>query len=456
MQNEIDETLSLDSLDSYDSVINSEDNATVEDEVGLLGQHTQQLFIVEDESKKSGLWMAFMNMANSILGAGIIGQAYAVKQAGLVGGILLLIILSFVIDWTIRMMVTNSKLSGMKTYQSTVKFCFGNVGMILISLAQFLFAYGGCLAFCVIIGDTIPHVLRALFPKAIEHGASRFFTGRLAAIVFTVMGVSYPLSLNRNIASLARASMLALVSMALITLTVAIRGPQIAPKDAKFNLRLLTVNTNFFQAVSIISFAFVCHHNTLLIYNSLKRPTLNRFAKVVHYSVGISTLCCLLLGLTGFLSFKDLTESNVLNNFGSNDLVANIARFCFGFNMVTTLPLEIFVCRSVFAEYLFHEEMPTKYHFLVTTVLVASVCGLSLTTCDLGVILELVGASAACTMAYILPQMCFLKLSDKPKRHIQKLMCYACILFGFIVMIVSTIMTLHHVHHTDNTPCDPW
>ncbi|KAJ4413887.1 hypothetical protein N0V85_003395 [Neurospora sp. IMI 360204] len=41
----------------------------------------------ERSRPKSGLRMAFMNMANSIIGAGIIGQPYAFKQAGLLSGV---------------------------------------------------------------------------------------------------------------------------------------------------------------------------------------------------------------------------------------------------------------------------------------------------------------------------------------------------------------------------------
>lgn len=37
---------------------------------------------------------------------------------------------------------------------------------------------------------------------------------------------------------------------------------------------------------------------------------------------------------------------NILNNFPSDNFIINIARFCFGVNMFTTLPLEAFVCRE--------------------------------------------------------------------------------------------------------------
>ena len=46
---------------------------------------------------KSGMRSAFMNMANSIIGAGIIGQPYAFRQAGLATGILLLVALTITV-----------------------------------------------------------------------------------------------------------------------------------------------------------------------------------------------------------------------------------------------------------------------------------------------------------------------------------------------------------------------
>ena len=67
-------------------------------------------------------------------------------------------------------------------------------------------------------------------------------------------------------------------------------------------------------------------HNSLLIYGSLKRPTLDRFTRVTHYSTGISLAMCLAMAIAGFLSFGSKTQGNVLNNFPSDNIVVNIAR----------------------------------------------------------------------------------------------------------------------------------
>ena len=154
----------------------------------------------ERQRPKSGLRSAFMNMANSIIGAGIIGQPYAFRQAGLLTGIILLIFLTITVDWTIRLIVINSKLSGSNSFQGTVEHCFGKPGLIAISIAQWAFAFGGMVAFGIIVGDSIPHVLAAVWPGLGDIPVLGLLTNRRAVIVIFILGISYPLSLYRDIA----------------------------------------------------------------------------------------------------------------------------------------------------------------------------------------------------------------------------------------------------------------
>ncbi|RYO93815.1 hypothetical protein DL764_007934 [Monosporascus ibericus] len=419
------------------------------------------------ERPKSGLRPAFMNMANSIIGAGIIGQPYAFREAGLLAGIALLLALTVVVDWTIRLIVVNSKLSGASSFQGTVEHCFGRPGLIAISIAQWAFAFGGMVAFAVIVGDSIPYVFRAIWPELRDVPVLGLLADRRAVIVIFVVGVSYPLTLYRDIAKLAKASTLALISMVVILVTVIFQSI-LAPPEARgsFSTPLLTVNSGIFQAVGVISFAnnntptttttaaaaaainltetfskrplaFVCHHNSLLIYGSLKTPTLDRFARVTHYSVGVSTLACLAMALAGFLTFGDRTRGNVLNNFPADNTMVTLARLCFGLNMLTTLPLEAFVCREVVLNYFLPPDAPfnLRLHVALSTAHVAAALAVSLLTCDVGAVFDLVGATSACALAYILPPLCFLRLSSR--RDWRTYAAWGVVVFGFVVMVIS-------------------
>lgn len=63
----------------------------------------------------------------------------------------------------------------------------------------------------------------------------------------------------------------------------------------------------FFQpdilsAVGIIAFAFMCHHNTFLIYQSMEDSSFEKWERVTHFSVGWDSLEVLCEKLTNSLS----------------------------------------------------------------------------------------------------------------------------------------------------------
>ncbi|KAI3618569.1 hypothetical protein CBS9595_002932 [Malassezia furfur] len=357
----------------------------------------------------AGIFEGTVNMANSILGAGIVGLPYSMRESGFVAGVVLLLGIALLTDWTIRLIVLNAKLSGRSTYIDIMEHCFGHHGKLAVSLFQFVFAFGGMCAFCVVVGDTIPNVLSSVFPAI----RNTFLSNRQFVIVVCTMAISFPLSLYRNIENLSKASAVALVSMVFIIIAVVVRGPAM-PAELKGDpsLRFTLVHpAKIIRSISVISFAFVCHHNSLLIYGSLKEPSMDKFKTITHYSTLIAAVAALSMSVAGYWSFEDKTLSNVLNNFPQTDTVVNIARFCFGLNMFTTLPLECFVCREVLETYFFRGEYERRRHIVLTTALVISAMIVSLLTCDLGVVLEVTGGLSATALAFFFPSICYLKLS---------------------------------------------
>lgn len=79
------------------------------------------------------------------------GLPYAVRQAGFFTGIILLIVLCAVTDWTIRLIVINAKMSGRKSYIAIMDHCFGGSGRAAVSLFQFAMAFGGILSYLVTV-----------------------------------------------------------------------------------------------------------------------------------------------------------------------------------------------------------------------------------------------------------------------------------------------------------------
>lgn len=108
--------------------------------------------------------------------------------------------------------------------------------------------------------------------------------------------------------------------------------------------------------------------------------------------------------------------------------------------MLTTLPLEAFVCREVMNNYWFPDEpFNPNRHLIFSTSLVVTAMTMSLITCDLGAVFELIGATSACALAYILPPLCYVKLSTRSCKTVPAV---ACIAFGTVVMGISLIQAM--------------
>jgi sodium-coupled neutral amino acid transporter 11 len=112
-------------------------------------------------------------------------------------------------------------------------------------------------AFGIIIGDTVPHVIRSIFPDLQSIPVLKIFANRQFIIALCTVCVSYPLSLYRDIHKLSRASGVALIGMMIIVGSVLIERSHV-PQELKGDpsKRFTLVGAGFFQAVGVISFAF--------------------------------------------------------------------------------------------------------------------------------------------------------------------------------------------------------
>lgn len=206
------------------------------------------------------------------------------------------------------------------------------------------------------------------------------------------------------------------------------------------------------KAITIMSHAFMCHHNALLVYNSMEEPGVSRWSFVVHISVVASVISMLSLALFGYCTFKGYTEGDLLNNYCYSDDFANAARVVFTLVVGLTYPIECFVTREV-AEILIRRffkispDSPTPLlrHLIITSLIVSSAFALSLTTGCLKIVLEIDGCLAAIPLIFILPTLAYIKSSGHPflsKNHIVPAIVF---FFGLFIMIVSFVQIVQEI-----------
>ncbi|XP_024142627.1 putative sodium-coupled neutral amino acid transporter 11 [Oryzias melastigma] len=385
----------------------------------------------------SSMITASFNFINSIIGSGIIGLPYALNQAGLPLGLFLLIAVAFITDYSIVLLIKGGNLSGSNSYQSLVQSTFGFPGFLTLSVLQFLYPFIAMISYNITTGDTLTKVFQRIPGVGPDHIlAERHFVILLSTVLFTL-----PLSLYRNIEKLGKVSFLSMVLTLTILIIVVVRaatlGPQILPTENAWAF----AKWNAIQAVGVMSFAFICHHNSFLIYGSLKEPTLANWCRVTHISVSSALIISAAFAVAGYTTFTGYTQGDIFENYCRDDNLATFGRFCFGLSIITTFPLECFVTREVISNLVWGRNLSKAEHMAVTVLIVAACTSLSLAFDCLGVVLELNGALSATPLIFIIPSACFLKLSPGRWFQGENLFASMLIIIGFFVMITGLILT---------------
>ena len=101
------------SLDDMESL--EYDAGTLNDAVSNETTDTNSPLTIIIKEPGGTLKAAYFNMTNTIVGAGIVGIPMAFRSMGFFSGVVLLMVLAAVNDWTLRLMILNTKLSGGKT-----------------------------------------------------------------------------------------------------------------------------------------------------------------------------------------------------------------------------------------------------------------------------------------------------------------------------------------------------
>ncbi|XP_063140188.1 putative sodium-coupled neutral amino acid transporter 11 isoform X1 [Rattus norvegicus] len=333
---------------------------------------------------KSSQSAAVFNVVNSVIGSGIIGLPYSMKQAGFPLGILLLFWVSYITDFSLVLLIKGGALSGTDSYQSLVNKTFGFPGYLLLSTLQFMYPFIAMISYNIITGDTLSKVFQRL--PGVDPGS--WFISRHFIIVVSTVTCTLPLSLYRDIAKLGKISFISTILTAVILGVVVTRTISLGPNIPKTDNAWVFARPNAIQAI-------------------------------------------------GVMSFGDLFE-----NYCRSDDLVTFGRFCYGITVILTYPIECFVTREVITNVFFGGALSSVFHVTLTAAIVTAATLISLLIDCLGIVLELNGVLCAAPLIFIIPSACYLKLSEEPRTHSDKLM--ACVMFpvGAVVMVAGFVMAI--------------
>ncbi|XP_075687219.1 putative sodium-coupled neutral amino acid transporter 11 [Rhinoderma darwinii] len=400
-----------------------------------------QLLIEEDEKGRkfsSNVFWAGFNLINAILGTGMIGLPYAMKLAGLPLGILLLLGVAYITDYSMILLIKGGEMSGTGTYQALVSRTFGFPGYLLVSVLQFLYPFAAMISYNIITGDILPKI----FQRIPGVTAGSILADRRFAILSTTIVITLPIALYRNMQRLGKVSLMSLLLTVIVLLIVITRASSFTWTIPHTDGAWVFANRNAIQAVGVMSFVFMCHHACFLIYGSLEKGTVRNWSNITHVSMMISLIISVQYSVFGYVSFTGFTQGDLFENYCKDDNLATVGRFCYAMTIILTYPMECFVAREVISNVFFSGTLSTIHHFAVTLLVVSVTTIISLFSDCLGMALELNGVLSATPLVFIIPTACYLKLSADHWNHIDNVMPCFILLLGIIIMPAGFIMAI--------------
>jgi solute carrier family 38 (sodium-coupled neutral amino acid transporter), member 11 len=293
------------------------------------------------EEKKSTIVGATANLINAIIGSGIIGIPFAIQQAGLVAGFILVCLCALLTDKSLRLLVETAKHASSPSYETTLEAAFGRFGFLFVTINMFIMSYGAMVSYLMVVKDTIPFVLGVSDPDT-----------RRALLFVISLFIMVPLSAQRDMANLAYTSRISVILDILMVGLVAYLAPIGISLEKHGGLWNVLQTSTFrietiFVGLGVLSFAFVCQHSAFIIAGSLQNPTKLRWSIVTFRSLCLCVCLANLCGISGYLGFMESTQGNILNNLSHDGFLPNLARGLLGTTMLFVFPMELFVARHV-------------------------------------------------------------------------------------------------------------
>lgn len=384
-----------------------------------------------------GIARCAFNMCNVIIGTGVIGLPYAMRNAGAAIGLLLLIVIGCITDYSLRLLIETGRQAQQYDYESLARHCFGHRGFQLILATIFILDFGAMVSCLLVIASSLPPVFQNYF------GVTGVWLKREFVIVLSSFLVLLPLSLFRSLRELSVVSILSVAVISLVVLVVGKEGLAVQDRTADAEM----VGSKIFVAFGSIVFAYVCHDVSFQVFQTLSTPTVHRWSLVVHLSLAIALTISIFMALLGYFSFFDLTKANILDNFDPKNAWANVARLCLCLTLLLTYPLYLFMCRHVLSRAM---GFPSALHLnirghVLTTVLIFTLSvAVALIFPDLGVVQSLVGGLSGNAIAFIYPASFAIKVRLKEEGGLLKpgnIPVLLLAVFGVVAMLLSVIQT---------------
>ncbi|ORX49749.1 hypothetical protein BCR36DRAFT_412717 [Piromyces finnis] len=448
--------------------------------------------ISKSKNETGTVFSSIITLSNTLLGSGMLAMPAAFASSGLYMGILNIAIFGGGALYGLWLLTRCATYTGRNSsFFSLSMITFPNAS-IFFDLAISIKCFGVSVSYLIIVGDLMPIVTIGLFPSVPMN--SVLLTREFWITVSVLLII--PLAFMRKLDSMRHTSFISLLAILYLffiviyyyfipfrTNEVQLRRdlskdtvPELNPSyPVNPKVENFIFSMNFFKNLPIFVFAFTCHQNILSVYNEMKDNSQKNVNKVISSSIVFGMILYWVVGIYGYLTFGDQTESNVISMYPASSYIILFGQLSMVIMVMLSYPLQMFPCRLSLDKVFYnlkrilnfnnegrslinptetsymtanpsnHSEPMSdkKFFFMTLSILVCSYV-LACSVKTLGIVLSIVGATGSTMICYILPGILYYKLETENNHmaHRKNNRTVYTALFMFIIGIVLMVVCL--------------
>ncbi|KAJ7149759.1 transmembrane amino acid transporter protein-domain-containing protein [Mycena crocata] len=421
---------------------------------------------------KATMVSSVSNLANTIIGSGMLTFPLAMASAGIIPGMITCLFSGSVAVFGLYLL---SLCAARAPHRRSSFFAVAQMtfpkAAIFFDAAIAAKCFGVSISYLIIIKGLMPNVVAALYHDLSSSTPPAWaLSGRNWISLFMLILV--PLVFLRHLDSLRHTSYVALFSVGyLVVIVITVYFNPLEGMPDRGEVHLIHFSPNFVSTFPVQVFAFTCSQNLFPIFNELKSNSQRRMNVVIGGAIGSATLTYEVIGVLGYLTFGSTVGANIIAMYPSTSLFIAVGQLAIVVLVLFSYPLQVHPCRNCLDK-IFHAkevlkqvavaededlpevdddhaagEMSALKHTLLTSAIV--VCGFTIAffVNDLQLVLSFVGSTGSTTISFILPGLFYWQLTraDRNRNNALSLAALALATYGAFIFVFCLGFNIYQV-----------
>ncbi|KAG8703407.1 hypothetical protein FRC08_002857 [Ceratobasidium sp. 394] len=443
------------------------------DNAPLLGNAPPKTVEAELEDGHATIVSCVGNLANTIIGSGMLTFPLVMASGGIIPGALTCITSGCIGAlglWMLSRCATRTP-HRRSSFFAVSKITFPSAA-VFFDAAIAIKCFGVSISYLIIIKGLMPAVVRSFYHVFTAPDVNPpwwLVSGHVWIFIF--LAFLAPLCFLHRLDSLRHTSYIALFSVFYLV-GIVIFCYFFPPKGIiePGEIHLIHIDKSFVTTFPVQVFAFTCAQNLFPLYNELRSNTQARMNLVIFSSIFSAAGTYEIIALFGYLTFGSKVGPNIIAMYPSTTLFIAIGQFAIVVMVMFSYPLQVHPCRGcldkvfhgghkhvqvsanqdatadeddeeVIAEALdphgAHGQMTMARHVALTVGIVGCGFAIAYFVDDLQLVLSFVGSTGSTTISFILPGLFYFKLFRNDPGHSRVLLgaALALALYGALIFV---------------------